>query len=300
MPYKAVDGLVDQLARYLQGLPSSRRHACCRAMCCFSCAAVSGAAARGGSPSRARAPSAAPLDSLELRRRAATVLRELLSAVSDRCPLVLTIDDLQWGDLDSASLLHESSDPQIHLPCYCSRRIARRMSRPRWFGPCVSRCCRTPAGGTSDAGRRGAQPEQACDLAVRELASRAGHFPRAAMEIARRVRGATRSSFTSSCTTRQRLADPPDSRRSSSDGSARCPRTRGTPDGDRAQRAAGRAGSCDRCNREATSIRRFACSVRRVSFEFMTERTASRSRRITTAFASPSGTLSKVRAAELA
>ncbi|MCC7072705.1 MAG: protein kinase [Deltaproteobacteria bacterium] len=99
VPYKALDGAVDSLTRYLSqqsvqdvsGLMPRDTQALCRVFPVFSRLRL-----LSEQPSRARS-----WTPHEERRRGFAALRESLGRLADRRPLVVTIDDLQWGDEDS-------------------------------------------------------------------------------------------------------------------------------------------------------------------------------------------------------
>jgi serine/threonine protein kinase len=114
VPYKALDSLVDALAHHLRVLPADD----VRSMLPREVAAlvrlfpvlsqVPGLPSEGDEDNAGQSP--------ELRRRGVTALRALVGRLARRVPLVLWIDDLHWGDVDSAVLLAELLAPPDPAP----------------------------------------------------------------------------------------------------------------------------------------------------------------------------------------
>jgi hypothetical protein len=104
MPFKALDGVMDTLVQYLLELNDFDLGRLLP---------VDVAELAQLFPALQRVPSVRRLlemtrargDVLQARIRAEAALRELFSRLATRRPLVMWIDDLQWGDLDSANIL---------------------------------------------------------------------------------------------------------------------------------------------------------------------------------------------------
>jgi tetratricopeptide (TPR) repeat protein len=110
VPYQGIDSLIDDLCRLLNGPERVATELLPRQVASLVrlFPVMDRVPAIRGHVLRSRAVT---LDEQEVRRQAFGALRELLQRVADRHLIILHIDDLQWGDLDSAKLLRELLRP---------------------------------------------------------------------------------------------------------------------------------------------------------------------------------------------
>jgi hypothetical protein len=108
--YKALDAIIDALQHFLETQPSGRvaewlpQDIAALLRVFPALRGVGALVERQGHVDRGLEPH-------EVRRRAFAALRTLLANVARAMPLVLAIDDLHWGDLDSVLLLRELFRP---------------------------------------------------------------------------------------------------------------------------------------------------------------------------------------------
>lgn len=106
VPYKAMDSAIDALSRYLKRIPESE----CARLLPHDVAPLTHVfpvLLRAVDGKDAKPIAIAAIEPRELRRRAFQALRDLFQRLCAVRPVALLIDDLQWGDADSAALLLE-------------------------------------------------------------------------------------------------------------------------------------------------------------------------------------------------
>ncbi len=189
VPYKALDALIDALARYLMRLPQTDVEALLPTNVA-ALARLFPTLKRLQPVIRAQRRAREIPDERELKRRARTALRELVARLAERRPLVLFVDDLQWGDRDSADLLSEllrPPDPPPLLLIGCYRTEEGDSS------PLLSRLLRSKMIRESAVVRRLAveelPEERAAELALHLLGEASNTAETVARAIARESRG---------------------------------------------------------------------------------------------------------------
>ncbi len=110
VPYKALDGIIDSLSKYLRRLPLFEAESLLPRNI-QALARIFPVLNQVEAVSKAQQRDFDILDSQEIRRRAFAALRNLLSRIAIKKTLIIFIDDLQWGDLDSELLLREILSP---------------------------------------------------------------------------------------------------------------------------------------------------------------------------------------------
>ncbi|MBL8682708.1 MAG: AAA family ATPase [Myxococcales bacterium] len=115
VPFKAFDGVIDELADALQKWPQEELfarlpvHVASLSRVFSSLLRVDAIARRA----RASVGASSTNSVVELRRRATSALRAVLALLCHRSPVLLRLDDLQWADADSVALLVGLLEPPV-------------------------------------------------------------------------------------------------------------------------------------------------------------------------------------------
>lgn len=132
VPYKALDSLIDDLLHYTQRLSPLEMKAVVPVDIAM-LARVFPVLEPLETATRKRKSAVDVLDSQEVRRRAVAALRELFDRLADAHPVVLFIDDVQWGDRDSALVLAALLEPPEAPPMLTILSHRSDESDPRLF-----------------------------------------------------------------------------------------------------------------------------------------------------------------------
>ena len=165
VPYKALDGVIDAFGRFLTRIPSAE--------------ADSYLPTRPGAlvqafPVLKRVPGMAQtrdqakrVDPHEMRRGAFAAIRDMLTRLAERRPVIVLIDDLQWADADSLAVLAEVLRPPGPPPLLVlgTTRVARRGAGAPT--PVIERAARGRAAARCAAPRRRPHPRSAASRATR-------------------------------------------------------------------------------------------------------------------------------------
>jgi hypothetical protein len=126
VPFKALDSVMDALARHLSELSADKVDA---VLPRDAAALTRMFPVLGRVTAFRHAPVREVKEVAELRRRGVQALRETLARMADRSPVVIVIDDAQWGDADSTVVLDEILRPP-DAPAVLLLIVARAGANP--------------------------------------------------------------------------------------------------------------------------------------------------------------------------
>ena len=130
VPYKALDGVIDSLSHHLSGLPRSQAESLLPSDL-VALSRLFPVMLQVKSVASAYRKDREDGEPFMLRLRAFAALRELLTRLAARQPLIVCIDDLHWADADSAVLLEEllrppQAPPILTVACFRTEEIASK------------------------------------------------------------------------------------------------------------------------------------------------------------------------------
>ena len=130
VPYKALDGVIDSLSQYLRALSQSQAASLLppnmtALLRLFPVMLQVRAAASATAHKYDRA------EPIILRQQGFAALRDLLTRIAARQPLLVYIDDLHWADADSAALLQDilrppHAPPILTVACFRAEEVAAK------------------------------------------------------------------------------------------------------------------------------------------------------------------------------
>jgi hypothetical protein len=181
VPYKAIDGVIEALARWLSGLPDEVVRTLAPPRAALLARVFPALAALAPEPS----PGTSRLEPSDERRHLFEAARTLVGRIAQQHRLVVSIDDLQWADADSVAmltaLLRPPDAPRLVLA------IAERSDASAGFVPsCPTRRVDVGPLAAADAAALAATllPAESPDTAAAIAAEARGH-PLFVMELAR-------------------------------------------------------------------------------------------------------------------
>jgi predicted Ser/Thr protein kinase/tetratricopeptide (TPR) repeat protein len=181
VPYKAIDGVIETLGRWLSRQPEEVVHALAPPRAALLARVFPALSVLAPEPG----PGRSAIEPRDEQRQLFDAVRALLGRIAQRHRLVVSIDDLQWADADSLLMLTELLRPP-RAPLLVLVIAERSDERAGFAPPCPTRQVDVGPLAAADAAALAATllPAESPDVAAAIAAEACGH-PMFVMELAR-------------------------------------------------------------------------------------------------------------------